>query len=130
LLLGKAVGKLARMRYLRSAVPFILLVATFAVLECVARRWCSTTKFGQDVRRSGAGSGVLPGSGGAAVGDEDDTLYRPLLLVSFAIDATLFPDRAAVWHLVNVLLHVLATCWSAFCFCNCGCQNRRVNRPF
>ena len=42
-------------------------------------------------------------------GTEYDLLYRPLLLVSVAIDAVLFPKSAAIWHLVNVLLHVLAT---------------------
>jgi len=38
-----------------------------------------------------------------------DKLYRPLLLLSFAVDSALFTDRAVAWHLVNVTLHVLAT---------------------
>jgi len=36
-------------------------------------------------------------------------LYRPLLLVSIMIDAYLFGDWYAGYHLVNILLHVLTT---------------------
>lgn len=35
-------------------------------------------------------------------------LYRPLLLVSFGVEAVLFGDWLAGYHLVNVLLHVVA----------------------
>jgi hypothetical protein len=43
------------------------------------------------------------------LGDTTDSIYRPLLLVSLALDSALFPDRPDLWHLVNVVLHVLAT---------------------
>jgi len=36
-------------------------------------------------------------------------LYRPLLFVSTTLDANLFRDWAAGYHLVNVLLHVVVT---------------------
>ena len=36
-------------------------------------------------------------------------LYRPLLFVSITLDANLFRDWAAGYHLVNVLLHVVLT---------------------
>jgi len=42
--------------------------------------------------------------GGANVG-----LYRPLLLVSMAIDVFLFGDWSAGYHLSNILLHIIAT---------------------
>lgn len=44
----------------------------------------------------------------AAIGTESN-LYRPLLLLSIAGQARLFGDWAAGYHLVAVLLHVLAT---------------------
>ena len=102
------------MRYLRSALPFILLaVATFAaywnawpdLLVLDDKKFAGQEQYA-DLSRVPE---FFREAVWAAVGDEEDKLYRPLLLVSFAIDATLFPDRAAVWHLVNVLLHVLAT---------------------
>jgi len=36
-------------------------------------------------------------------------LYRPLLLLSIAIDALIFGDWVAGYHLVNILLHLMAT---------------------
>jgi hypothetical protein len=44
----------------------------------------------------------------AAVG-ENKGLYRPLLLVSVALDIWIFGDWVAGFHLVNILLHVVAT---------------------
>jgi tetratricopeptide (TPR) repeat protein len=37
------------------------------------------------------------------------SLYRPLLLVSFATDAFIFGDWVRGYHLVNILLHLIAT---------------------
>lgn len=39
----------------------------------------------------------------------DTDLYRPLLLVSVALDIQLFGDWVAGYHLVNILLHILVT---------------------
>jgi len=39
----------------------------------------------------------------------ESALYRPLLLVSITFDANLFGDWYAGYHLVNILLHALAT---------------------
>jgi hypothetical protein len=113
LLCGKPAGRLACMRHLRSLLPLLLLaVVTFAAywnawpeaLVLDDKKFAGQERFAELSR--------LPEffreSVWATTG-YDDKLYRPLLLVSFAIDATLFPDRVAVWHLVNVLLHVLAT---------------------
>ena len=36
-------------------------------------------------------------------------LYRPLLLVSFALDSALFGDWIPGYHLTNVILHIIAT---------------------
>lgn len=44
-----------------------------------------------------------------AVNGVDSGLYRPLLLLSILIDAHLFGNWAAGYHLINILLHVLAT---------------------
>ena len=44
-----------------------------------------------------------------AVNGVNSGLYRPLLLVSVMIDSLLFGDWAAGYHLMNILLHVLAT---------------------
>lgn len=44
----------------------------------------------------------------AAMG-KDTGLYRPLLLVSIALDIQLFGDWYVGYHLVNILLHVLAS---------------------
>ena len=38
-----------------------------------------------------------------------NSLYRPLLLVSIATDAFVFGDWVRGYHLVNILLHLLAT---------------------
>jgi len=101
------------MRNLRSLLPFLLLaVVTFAAywnawpeaLVLDDKKFAGQERFA-DLSRLPE---FFQESVWATTG-YDDKLYRPLLLVSFAIDATLFADRAAVWHLVNVLLHVLAT---------------------
>lgn len=44
-----------------------------------------------------------------AIEGENAGLYRPLLLLSLMLDAHLFGDWAAGYHLINILLHVLAT---------------------
>ncbi len=44
-----------------------------------------------------------------AAGGTDSGLYRPLLLVSIMIDAHLFGHWVAGYHLINILLHVMAT---------------------
>jgi hypothetical protein len=101
------------MRNLRSLLPFLLLaIVTFAAywnawpeaLVLDDKKFAGQERFA-DLSRLPE---FFQESVWATTG-YDDKLYRPLLLVSFAIDATLFADRAAVWHLVNVLLHVLAT---------------------
>ena len=38
-----------------------------------------------------------------------DQLYRPVLLTSFALDFSLLGYNPAAWHLVNVVLHIMAT---------------------
>lgn len=102
------------MRYLRVILPFLLLaVVTYGAywnawpdaLVSDDKMFAGQERFA-DLSRVPA---FFRESVWGPAGDDDDNLYRPLLLVSFAIDATLFPDRAAAWHLVNVLLHVLAT---------------------
>ena len=113
MLRGKSVDRLACMRQLRSLLPLLLLaVVTFAAywnawpeaLVLDDKMFAGQERFA-DLSRLPA---FFRESVWATTGYEDK-LYRPLLLVSFAIDATLFADRVAVWHLVNVLLHVLAT---------------------
>jgi len=44
-----------------------------------------------------------------SVGGTNVGLYRPLLLVSMAIDVFIFGDWAAGYHLSNILLHILST---------------------
>jgi len=44
-----------------------------------------------------------------SVGGTDVGLYRPLLLVSMAIDVLIFGDWAAGYHLSNILLHIIST---------------------
>jgi len=38
-----------------------------------------------------------------------DQLYRPVLLTSFALDFSLLGYNPAAWHMVNVVLHLIAT---------------------
>ncbi len=49
----------------------------------------------------GGGYGSLPG--------EDKDYYRPLITLSYALDARLWGDRAWGYHLTNLLLHILAS---------------------
>jgi hypothetical protein len=113
LLCWKPAGRLAYMQHLRSLLPLLLLtVVTFAaywnawpdalVLDdkmfAGQERFADLSRLPEFFRET-----VWANTG------YNDKLYRPLLFVSFAFDATLFADRAAVWHLFNVLLHVLAT---------------------
>jgi protein O-mannosyl-transferase len=44
-----------------------------------------------------------------AAGGVDSGLYRPMLLVSITLDANLFGDWYAGYHLVNILLHAAVT---------------------
>ena len=44
-----------------------------------------------------------------SVGGTNVGLYRPLLLVSMAIDVFVFGDWAAGYHLSNILLHIIST---------------------
>jgi tetratricopeptide (TPR) repeat protein len=101
------------MRYLRATLPFILLaVATFAAywnawpeaLVLDDKVFAGQERFANLSRLPEFFRETVWASAGA-----DEKLYRPLLYVSLAIDATLFADRVAAWHLVNVFLHVLAT---------------------
>jgi len=102
------------MRHFRPFLPFLLIA-----LATLAAYWNARTDalvlddkmFAGQARYRDLSR--LPEFFGEAVwtgaGDASDTLYRPLLLASFAIDATLLADRPDLWHLENVLLHVAAT---------------------
>mgnify|MGYP001826143557 FL=1 len=101
------------MRHLRSLLPlFLLAVVTFAAywnawpeaLVLDDKMFAGQERFA-DLSRAPE---FFRESVWATTG-YSDKLYRPLLLLSFAIDSTLFADRVVAWHLVNVTLHVLAT---------------------
>lgn len=101
------------MPYLRPALPFLLLAA--ATLAAYANAWPDTLviddklfagyqRFADLSRLADYFRESVWATGGA-----NETLYRPLLMVSVAIDAALFGANFAAWHRVNVFLHVLAT---------------------
>jgi len=102
------------MRYLRPILPFLLIA-----IATLAAYWNARSDALVVDDKMFAGQAAysdlarLPEFFREAVwagaGDETDTLYRPLLLVSFAIDATLLPDRPDLWRLENVILHLVAT---------------------
>jgi protein O-mannosyl-transferase len=101
------------MPYLRPALPFLLLVA--ATLAAYANAWPDTLVIDDklfagherfaDLSRL---ADFFRETAWAAAG-ANEMLYRPLLMVSVSIDAALFGERVAAWHLVNILLHVIAT---------------------
>jgi tetratricopeptide (TPR) repeat protein len=98
---------------LRPALPFLLLAA--AALAAYANAWPDTLVVDDKLFASHERFADLSSVGDffresawAAAG-ANESLYRPLLMVSVAIDAALFGDHFAAWHLVNVFLHVLAT---------------------
>jgi len=101
------------MRHLRSFLPFLLLaIVTFAAywnawpdaLVLDDKMFAGQERFADLSRLPEFFRETVWATTGY-----DDKLYRPLLLVSLAVDSTLFPDNAAIWHLKNVLLHVFAT---------------------
>jgi tetratricopeptide (TPR) repeat protein len=101
------------MPYLRPALPYLLLVVvTFAAYW---NAWPDTLVLDDKLfvgHERFADLSRLPDFFGETVWSVvgvNETLYRPLLMVSIAIDAALFADRVAAYHLVNVFLHVLAT---------------------
>ncbi len=101
------------MPILRPALPYLLLaVVTFAAYW---NAWPDTLVLDDKLfagHERFADLSRLPDFFGETVwaaAGANETLYRPLLMVSIAIDAALFADRVAAYHLVNVLLHVLAT---------------------
>jgi tetratricopeptide (TPR) repeat protein len=98
---------------LRPALPYLLLaVATFAAywnawpeaLVLDDKLFAGHQRFADLSRLPDFFRETVWATAGA-----NETLYRPLLMVSIAIDAALFADRLAAYHLVNVFLHVLAT---------------------
>lgn len=101
------------MPYLRPALPFLLLVA--ATLAAYANA-CPDTLVIDDKLFAGHErfadlsrlTDFFRETAWAAAG-ANEMLYRPLLMVSVSFDAALFGERVAAWHLVNVLLHVIAT---------------------
>lgn len=46
----------------------------------------------------------------AMLRNSGDTYYRPLLMVSLIIDYSIGGDSPAIYHLTNLLLHILACC--------------------
>lgn len=65
------------------------------------------------VVRNGAGLGTIFTSPywpvGASGVSADPTLYRPLTILSFLVDAALWGPRPSAFHAVNILWHVAAT---------------------
>lgn len=108
-----AAGRLAGMPDLRPVLPFLLLAA--AALAAYANAWPDTLVVddklfaGHERFADLSRLGDFFRESAWAAGGANESLYRPLLMVSVAVDAALFGDRFAAWHLVNVFLHVLAT---------------------
>lgn len=98
---------------LRPVLPFLLLAA--AALAAYANGWPDTLVVddklfaGHERFADLSRLGDFFRESAWAAGGANESLYRPLLMVSVAIDAALFGDHYAAWHLVNVFLHVLAT---------------------
>ena len=98
-----------------NILPFIILaVVTFIAY---ANAWPDNltrddVEFAVSERFSGLGPAELARffteDAWAAFGHSSG-LYRPFLLLSIAIDAAVFGDWVAGYHLINILLHVLAT---------------------
>ena len=109
-----AAGRLACMPRLRPALAFLLLAVV--TLAAYWNAWPPALVLDDKLfagHERFADLSRLPDffreTAWAAGGGGDEKLYRPLLMVSVAIDAALFADRVAAYHLVNVSLHVLAT---------------------
>ena len=98
---------------LRPLLPFLLLAA--AALAAYANAWPDTLVVDDKLFAGHERFADLSRLGDFfresvwAAGGANESLYRPLLMVSVAFDAALFGDHYAAWHLVNVFLHVLAT---------------------
>lgn len=102
-------------RFRTRTLPLILLVVI--TILAYANAWPDTlvgddTTFAVSDRFSGLGLAGMAryfSEDVWAVTGFDSGLYRPLLLLSIMLDARLFGDWAAGYHLVNILLHVLTT---------------------
>jgi tetratricopeptide (TPR) repeat protein len=100
-----------RLAVIRMVLPVILLAAiTYMVY---ANAWPNVLVFDDKLfvdYRSFSGFSAIPGyfteDAWAAKG-LSGALYRPMLFVSITMDANLFRDWVAGYHLINVLLHVL-----------------------
>jgi len=104
-----------RDRFQTHTLPVIILILT--ALLAYANAWPNNLVL-DDIMFSMENR--LPGVGLAEIGHfftdnvwaglgADTNLYRPLLLVSVALDMQLFGDWVAGYHLVNILLHALVT---------------------
>lgn len=111
----KNINQTEWLRFRTTALPLILLV--LATLAAYANAWPDNLTFDDKAfaaseRFSGLSLSDISrfftedlwAASGSATG-----LYRPLLLVTIAMDAYLYGDWAAGYHLTNILLHLLVT---------------------
>lgn len=110
---GAATGQSRPVQYLLAAVPFVLLACV--ALGAYANAWPNALVH-DDKLFAGSERFVelsnipryFKETVWASAGGEDG-LYRPLLLTSITLDARVWGDWAAGYHLVNIVLHVLVT---------------------
>ncbi len=111
----KAVDRVASLRFRSGALPILLLV--LVTLTAYYNAWPNNLTLDDKVFAAAERYSDLNLAGviqfftedlWAAAGGQSG-LYRPLLLVSIAMDAYLFGDWAAGYHLTNIFLHLLVS---------------------
>ena len=108
-------NSISREHFRTQTLPVVILI--LVALLAYANAWPNTLVWDDEVfslgnRLSGISmteiGHVFTDDVWAAIG-VNTGLYRPLFLVSVALDIQLFGDWVAGFHLVNILLHALAT---------------------
>jgi tetratricopeptide (TPR) repeat protein len=111
----ESAGRKSHEHFRTTTLPLIILA--FVAFLAYANAWPNTLAWDDEVFSLGNQlSGISITDMGhfftddvwAAAGASTD-MYRPLLMVSVALDIQLFGDWMAGYHLVNILLHVLAS---------------------
>jgi hypothetical protein len=108
-------NNISREHFSTKTLPLIIL--SLVALLVYANAWPNTLVWDDEIFTLGSqfsGTGIteigrfFTDDVWAAIG-ANTGLYRPLFLVSVALDFQLFGDWVAGFHLVNIFLHVLAT---------------------